>query len=291
MTAGERRRTPLHSVQGTTQEETDALQLLYYLGEVERQADAFCASLAEALTAAGDDDAAACWRHLQGAMFAAIILRRLVTYSEHVTGWPAPPSMSKREGKRRAKAAADTRVKRLREALHMPLQTMALDQVRDIRDALEHVDERIDSALARPDVLDLADWYLSDGLLLVSAHEDTSPPAQPGLRAFYPEAGLLFFDNKRINLLKLEIEVLAMRLNGRHKQVELHARVSESPRFGGHYLVSYRRAAGEDELAAQRQQRQLILDNMPGPVPPGNAQVWLEFAVPADREAASPPAP
>lgn len=51
-----RRRIPLHLIAGVTEEETDAFRLAVLLGEVDRQADLFNRSFADALRAAAADD-------------------------------------------------------------------------------------------------------------------------------------------------------------------------------------------------------------------------------------------
>lgn len=73
------RRVPVQTVSGSTLDSSRALRLIFYLGEAERQAAAFSASLEDAFGAAEANEPDKAWRHLQGAMFAAIIVHRLVT--------------------------------------------------------------------------------------------------------------------------------------------------------------------------------------------------------------------
>ena len=72
-------RVPMLPIAGHTQEITDALRLRVFLQEIDRQADLFNRSLADSIGAAARDDATDAWRHVQSALFAAIVVYRLVT--------------------------------------------------------------------------------------------------------------------------------------------------------------------------------------------------------------------
>lgn len=279
---GEGRRIPIRSAVGPTPTATEALRLACYLRETERQSLAYCESWVEAQEAAGSGDADATWRRLQGAMLSAVIVSRLVRPGQ-VRAWPAA---SKADGKRLAQAAADQRASALRQTLHLPDQVgaMVLDKVKTVRDSLEHVDERIDYALSLPNVRMLTDWYLTDGLIIVSGYAGApGGPQPPGQRAFYPEAGLLFFDNERVDLLTLEVEMLKLVHNSRQARRDLIATVPGRLGYGGGYLLSYAAEANDERLAALQQQRQSVLDAMAAPVE-DRAVLWMGSGAEEDSD-------
>lgn len=124
---------PMRAGKAPTTEGQQALHDIVYLEELIRQGDIFSASFLAAMDAAlVRSDAAECWRHLQSAMFAAIVIYRLVDAS----------------GARRAhKAAALARAERLRTMCGMDTaggRASAIFKVTGIRDAMEHIDERLD---------------------------------------------------------------------------------------------------------------------------------------------------
>ncbi len=274
----QRRRIPIRSVVGPTPAATEALRLACYVREVERQALAYCDSWGEAQDAARAGEVETTWHRLQGALFAAIIVSRLVTTPADVRGWPA---IHKADGKRLAQAAAEKRVTALRKELRLPDQPggMVLDQVKVVRDSLEHVDQRLDHTLSLPNVHSLADWYLSDGLILVSEYDGAPSPQPPGQRAFFPEGGLLFFDNERLDLLTLEVEMLGLVHYSRTARADLLAAVPGRLEYGGGYLVPYGAAADEERLADLRRQRHSRLDAMAA-AGEDRAVIWMEVSTP-----------
>ena len=164
------RRIPVHSTWGHDEETTEKPRLLFYLRQVERQAEIYNACLPQAVTAAlrpgGVTDA---FRHIQSAMFAAIVMNPLLSYNDNpgYKGWPG----EKAEAKQAALDALQWRASKLRQLLGLSdisEDEVLLFQVREVRNSLEHVDERIDLALHSEDVASLADWYISVGLFIVS---------------------------------------------------------------------------------------------------------------------------
>jgi len=187
-----------------------ALRDLMYLDELERQARVFTSSFGDAMTAAlvANDDQET-WRHLQSAVFAAIVVNRLVDAEGANRGWPGV------SGKEALNMAED-RAARLRALVGLPepgTGVTAIFDVRDVRNSMEHIDQRLDRVSHDAEVSGgVADWYLSDGRVSValSAGVDVTPL---GFRAFIPTSSLLLFNDKTLNLFSLDIDMLALQHN------------------------------------------------------------------------------
>lgn len=224
---GRPRRIPLRSLRGATEESTAAATDAAYLHELGRQATIFNKSLTEAMDAALEhDDVEGTWRHLQGAMFAAIIVARLI-HPRMVFGWPGV-------SRAQAKKTANTRAERLRDLLCLPDpsadERLETYRVSEVRDAMEHIDERIDRACRDGDYL--VDWYLSDGSIVVT---DDAKDGQfaPGLRYFVPHLGVLGFGATRLHLFRLDVEMLQLRRNTKEALAELKGAMRGRMIFGG----------------------------------------------------------
>jgi hypothetical protein len=155
------------------------------------------------------DDGEETWRHLQSAVFAAIVVNRLVDAAGANRGWSG---VSGKEAQR----IAQSRAARLRALVGLPEPSSGatvIFEIRDVRDSMEHIDQRLDrvnhDAATSGGV---ADWYLSDGRVSVAMSEgaDVTPI---GFRAFIPTSGLLLFNDKTLNLFALDIDMLALQHN------------------------------------------------------------------------------
>ena len=202
------------------------------LDELDRQARIFNESFYEAMTAAlVDDDAEECWRHLQGALRAAIIVNRLVD-PRNVLGWP---------GVNRAEATriAEARAAMLRKMVLLPEPdpAYAVYAIRGIRNDMEHIDERLDSVTRDENDGGISDWYSSRGALMVSPEDIRRTEAPRGLRAFVPTAGFLFFNDESVNLFSLSPDMLAIRNNAAEARVPLEARMKGFMTFGSARLI------------------------------------------------------
>lgn len=255
----------MHSVSGSTPEATDTLRLVVYLTEVDRQAELFSRSFADALHAAvlGDDNEV--WRHLQSALFAAIVVNRLLT---NESPWREHPGWTKAQ----AREAAQWRVKELRRALELPgpseLPFSPLYLVARVRDSLEHVDERLDRAVRSPGIHSISDWYLSSGTFLVTreGNDENVTPGLAGLRAFYPEGGLLFFDRTELDVFFLDVEMLKLRNNVQEAMKELPKHRGRAS-FGGSQFVEIDQTVAVQRFARWTQERREVAAEIEGPVP------------------------
>jgi hypothetical protein len=216
----------MYAFRGASDASTAALQDQMYLCELHRQATIFDSSLHAAMVSAlVTDDVDECWRHLQGALFAAVVVIRLIK-----------PTATQKWGLRSAnetKAIAHARAKRLRELVGLPepgQQDMALYQLRSLRNAMEHVDERLDH-IADASIGSLSDWYLSGGTVFM--RDATSQTAPLGLRSFDPTAGVLIVDDQMLDLFQLDIEMLKLRMNATEAIGEAATRIVGRCQFGG----------------------------------------------------------
>jgi len=196
----------------STSDATLAMRDQFYLDELARQARIFTESFADAMDAAlVRNDAEATWRHIQGALFAAIIVSRIVH----------PTSSHKWDGvtKSGAEAIAKARAARIRALVLLPPpdgSDVSIYHVSDLRDPMEHIDERLDWATHPDRDASIADWYLASDLVSLKP---------VGLRAFVPVGGILFFGTESINLFQLDLDMLGLLNNIAEARVALAKRI------------------------------------------------------------------
>ncbi len=168
----------------------------FYFDELERQAHLANWQLGQAFLASMHRNSLydfMAWAHLQGAMFAAIVVQRLLD-PKGVRQYPHHASHG--ESKRTAKE----RAARLRKTLEIPDDSPLLT-VSKVRDSFEHFDERLDIA-TRPGVISVSDWYISDSTMMRSA--TFGDAIALGLRCYVPSAGLLYYDDEPLDLFVLD---------------------------------------------------------------------------------------
>ncbi len=142
-----------------------------YVEEIARQSRVFSDALGRAvalgLSADASDDAP--WGYLQGALFASVVVCRLLNPSRRVH--------RTYEGMTRAESQSfsDDRGSPLRRLLDIDDDEPLLQRLVTVRDALEHFDERLDAVMATSPS-SLCDRYISDGVALVTSDS----PAQDG---------------------------------------------------------------------------------------------------------------
>jgi hypothetical protein len=239
--ADQRRRIPTRAYKGETLDCTAALRECVYLDELERQARIFTRSFSEAMTAAlVADDAEECWRQIQSSMFAAIVVNRLV---DATGAGRARRGVSKDQ----ARGIAEDRAARLRELVSLPPPdeaTSPIYAVRDIRDSMEHIDERLDRVTHGDDSRGGgSDWYLSDGHMAVTLSQDFPESTPLGLRSFIPTAGLLFFNDLHLNMFQLDLDMLALQHNINEAREGLAPRLTGRKTYGGSQVVEFSDAA------------------------------------------------
>lgn len=233
--AYDERRIPMRASKGATEDASAALAEEMYLIELDRQARIFNRSFFDAMRAAlvtGDDEE--CWRHLQASLFAAIIVNRLVDPVGVLgAGWA-----TKAEGR----AVAETRSRRLRELVGLPdpeASELPVYAVRNVRNAMEHIDERLDRIAQSGAELSMSDWYVSDGRLLVVTGADHKTAPTGGLRSFVATAGRLFFNDESVDMFELDLQMLAIRNNIREAMPGVKSRLRGRFTFGGTQVVEF----------------------------------------------------
>jgi hypothetical protein len=198
-----------------------------YLDELARQAEIATQNIAEAWKRGmqiQDVRDPVTWSLLQGALFAAIVIARILRPG-NVRKYP---TFTRAESKK----YADSRGSRLRELLEID-DGSPLFTVEDVRHSFEHVDERLDAKFAAG-VHSLSDWYITDGDAAVT-------PDQPlkaggvGLRIFFPAGGILIFEHNEIDLYELDYALLQLRDQARSVRDRL--RTVGRGRFGGQQMV------------------------------------------------------
>ncbi|MFG1659596.1 hypothetical protein ACGFIY_23995 [Micromonospora chersina] len=233
---------PLATVDFPTEESKEAAKRLLYVDELDRQArmgsDGINLAVARGLATEDSRDPDV-WSALQSALFACIVVARTLQ----------PAVKKKYQGltSTQTKQYADERGEALRTLLEIE-DSSPLFSVTEVRNAFEHYDERLDEHLVGG-VTCISDWYISDGTALVTPPTANGQPQAVGLRVFYPDGGLLYFDNQALDLFALDIALLDLRNQIAAKRTELAAAISGRGAFGNHILVQLT----TPEAAARRQ--------------------------------------
>lgn len=192
---------------GDDAESTEGHQLRLYLGELERQSQLFSKYHEAAwVRGIGPDtapDDVHVWGDLQAALFAAIVIERLL----NPVGVRARPKLG--ITKHAAEQQATRRASRLQELLDLTPSDLNTFSVKSVRDSLEHIDERFD-ALIIHGAKSVTDWFISRGasMMTVGPHGENV-----GSRVFFPAAGFVFFERDALNLFTLDLAMRDMRLN------------------------------------------------------------------------------
>ncbi|MEU5911617.1 hypothetical protein [Micromonospora sp. NPDC047527] len=272
----EQRPIPVQSIKGGDDTSTQNLKLLFYLIEIERQAKIFNDSFESAVEAATAGSNADAWKNIQAAMFAGIIVSRMVTYGQDpkAEGWPGTNG----QAKKLAKEAKKTRIKELRRLLALPdNEDYPLYDLGRIRNSLEHIDEWLDRALYAPsDVAALSDWYLAGRSLIHSSDDLGKGEGVAGLRGFSPETGRAIFHRHQYDLFVIDIEIAKAYHNSREVQTDLLKEIRGSCLFGGGQVFLF-----TDDLAQRhdwwRSERAKILgEASSNPRIDGRARLWMK---------------
>lgn len=271
------RRIPVQSIKGPDEGSTDSLKWLYYLVEVERQSQIFNSEFERAVRAGRDGQSDEAWCHLQAAMFAGIIVSRLVSYGQDPKpdGWPG----TRAEARSKAKEAKKRRVVKLRSLLELPDDDdFPIYQLGLLRNSLEHVDEWIDRALAdhpsKPE--SISDWYLAGPYFLRSPESVAKPDAVAGLRGFAPESGFAVFHTDEFDLFNVDLLMLKICQKAREVQLALLRSLRGRLMFGGGQLAGFEKGLSR-RVEGWSEERARLQAAMPPPAPiDGRARLWLQ---------------
>jgi hypothetical protein len=224
-------RIPQRSLKGSDPVASEALRDLVYLDELDRQAGIVSTNVAfawrRAASGCSQTDAKV-WSALQAALFAAIIVQRIL----HPGGVRQYPHHTTQQESR---DFAQMRGQRLRDLLGEVADAEIIRLTKGVRDPFEHVDERLDQIMT-PDAIALSDWYISAGKALVTPEAGVDSGGY-GLRVFYPEGGFLYFGHERLDLYRLDLAMLQLRAAIGTAQDDLQEKVRGLNTFGGSQLV------------------------------------------------------
>lgn len=223
----------LRSVSGETEEITEALQLMVYVEEVGRQAEIATRFLTRAWLRAmrpeTDTHDTMVWGDLQAALFACIVIQRMVQPGAAFRH----PEATRAERQQRLK----DRSQQLNDILQLDDDFPVL-KVRQIRNAFEHFDEQLD-ALVLAGRVSFIDWQISkDGLSMRTPPGEDGPVLQ-ALRAFHPAAGTLHFGDLLLDLFSMDCALLQL-MDERVPRAlkELEAKSATGPKlFGASQLI------------------------------------------------------
>lgn len=241
---------PVKSLRFPTEDSSDAARNLLFLEEIDRQAEIASWNIGQAwkrgMQAESPRDVPT-WSYLQGALFASIVVDRLL--------FPKDAAASKGKPSANQLRASD-RARKLRLILDVDHdEPPVLRTLRSIRDDFEHFDERLDAAV-EPQVASVVDWYIGNaGAALMG----TQPPQQGAtesitLRAFYPSSGLIVFGETVLDLFTLDRGHLQLR------EFVQEALASERARVHGRGLFAFPALRSIDNPQAAY----------------GRAKVWLD---------------
>ncbi|GGH94698.1 hypothetical protein ACFFGR_02620 [Arthrobacter liuii] len=195
----------MRSLSGGTPETTEALWLDAFLVEIQRQAELGSRYIKRAWTRAMAEGTPSndtmVWGDLQAALFAAIVVQRILQ--------PGPVRQHPRATKESRQQHADYRGSRLRELLRVD-DSWPLFLAKDVRDACEHFDEKLD-AVVLDGMVSLVDWHIShDGKMLQTPPRPVEGQKMAAdLRCFYPRGGLLRFSARyTLDIFNLDVAFL-----------------------------------------------------------------------------------
>ena len=227
--------TYMSSLRGESPEVSEALWLSLFLTEIKRQAELGSRYIKRAWTRAMSEGAKSndnmVWGDLQAALFSAIRIQRIL--KPNVRSFP-------RDTKEARQAQAEHRGKRLRELLEID-ETSPLFLTKDVRDACEHFDEKLD-AVVMEGTASLIDWHIIlDGKMLQAPHPPVDGMAlSSDLRAFYPRGGILRFSAQyNLDLFALDVAFInLLEPEGVQKaQKQLKENIRGSMTFGASQYV------------------------------------------------------
>lgn len=191
------------------------------------------------------DHAERIWGDIQAALFAGIIVSRMLKPSHWLIKDPALAARAKSRGRRlRALCGVED---------GSPLTSIA-----DVRNAFEHLDERMDAIVEAGDVASVSDLAIAVAVSTVR-HVTLSPDGSStprssarhvNMRVFCPDAGFLLFDSHEIDLWAWETALhnLLVAISEAHSEIL-------KKRRGGHPFGPVAPRPWNAEVIADRQRR------------------------------------
>ncbi|MCW3494174.1 hypothetical protein [Microbacterium sp. SSM24] len=144
------------------------------------------------------------WADLQGALTAGIVLSRLLK--------PAGIRARGDLNQKQARANSNARGERLRALLDVREDSVLLT-ISDVRDPVEHIDERLDQAVEDNDIYSTSDLYIADIVYQadrLSEPTRASGPLHANMRTFLPMSGEVVYGAVRFDLFRYEAALLEL---------------------------------------------------------------------------------
>jgi hypothetical protein len=98
-----------------------------------------------------------------------------------------------------------------------------------------------------------------------------------GLRAFYPEAGLLLFDRQPLDLFALDTDMISLRNNARVAQQHLLDELTGRFGFGGGQLIKLEATARIDARQMWETKRAEARAGLASEVDLGAVRMWMQI--------------
>ncbi|BCJ35741.1 hypothetical protein Athai_32440 [Actinocatenispora thailandica] len=242
------RRIPMQTMKFPTQDASDAAMEILYLQEVARQATIGSEAIVKALRLGLNHDSRdpEVWASIQTSLFACICVVRLIYSSDRILWQPTNGD------RHHARAVSTNRSDRIKDLLDMGDDSPLL-QVAEVRNAFEHFDERLDQRIDSGAEC-VSDWYISDGTVMMTPQNGHQTAV--GLRIFYPEGGLLLFDDQRVDPYSVDLQLMYLQKKTAEKIREIEQRVKGSGRFSpGPIATLMSREVAEDRRREWLQKR------------------------------------
>jgi hypothetical protein len=157
------------------------------------------------------------WAELQGFVTAAVIVSRFLKPN------PVPPRGF--PDKKKVRTYGHDRGVHLCKLLQIDDESPLLS-IAEVRNGIEHVDERMDQIVVEGDVWSLSDWYISTDLYVQSRTSaevvaEGTRGRHVNMRLFAPKPGILLFDGNTIDLFDAEVALhgLLVRMPAAHYYV------------------------------------------------------------------------
>jgi hypothetical protein len=233
---------PARSVHFEDAASCEAARDLVFVDELVRQAEIATHNIAEAWKRGlrtEDQHDRQTWALLQGALFAAIIVvrilkpRRVHAYS----------GLSQKDSQK----VADSRGARLRDLLEIDKDS-DIFSVEAVRNSFEHFDHRLEERLVAG-VHTLSDWYVTDGTAFMTPEQPDGPDSV-GLRVFFPAGGDLYFDRQVLDLFALDIALLDLR----QQALAARQRLKTQVRGRGHFVCHPKHLMTAEDARRRREE-------------------------------------
>jgi hypothetical protein len=223
------KRIPLYTIAFKDSESRRAATDIFYFHELDRQAELAINAINLAVRRGrevSDPHDPKVWGAVQNILFAAICISRILRPGRVKGTYPTMANNQK------SQEYADERGKRLRTELEVEDDSFIL-KVDVVRNEYEHYDESFDKKILSGAEC-FSDWYITDRNVFRTP--DNPSPTAVGMRVFFAPGGILYFEDKELHVLELEVELIELRTKIVRKIREAQKKIKGRGKFGGHNL-------------------------------------------------------